>query len=70
LLITPYPKPYTLNSYDCGIQLLPRQSSVKTINPPDAALFEKSPAMAQGVVDKMLMAKELLFWRIAKPSML
>lgn len=42
---------------------------------PQAALFEtkyqkKSPAMAEGLIDKILTIKELLFWRVPKPPIL
>lgn len=40
---------------------------------PTAGLFEtkyakKSPAMAEGLIDKILTIKELFFWRVPKPS--
>lgn len=47
--------------------------ALKELINPDAALFEtkylrKSPAMAEGLTDKILTIKELLFWRIPKTS--
>ena len=47
--------------------------ALRELHRPDAARFEKkylkkSPAMAQGLVDKILTVKELLFWRTPKPS--
>jgi len=47
--------------------------ALKELINPDAALFEtkylrKSPAMAEGLTDKILTIKELLFWRVPLTS--
>jgi len=47
--------------------------ALKELINPDAALFEtkylrKSPAMAEGLTDKILTIKELLFWRVPMTS--
>ena len=47
--------------------------ALKELINPDAALFEtkylrKSPAMAEGLTDKILTIKELLFWRVPVTS--
>jgi hypothetical protein len=52
-----------------------QNEALKELVNPDATLFEKkylrkSPAMAEGLTDKILTVKELLFYRVPKDSIL